>query len=290
MKPAPFDYLCPKEIGEALDLLQRHKEEARILAGGQSLVPILNFRLSRFGYLIDINRIPELSYIAVDNGILKIGAMTRYRAIENSAMVGAHAPLLAIATKSIAHLPVRSRGTIGGSLAHADPAAEYPAVLLALNGTIVVRNSARMREIKAADFLQGLFTTALEPDELLTEIRIPIARKDQAFGFEEFARRPGDLAIVGIAASLEFKGKSVGAARLAAFGVAGGAQRIAQAEDLLRDRPCSPEQIERAARAASGIATQSDVHATAKLRSHLAGVMTRRALTKALRSYESRVK
>ncbi len=284
MKPAPFAYFRPESIAEVLTLLERHQDDAKILAGGQSLVPILNFRLNHVKHLIDINRVGELSFISVNESVLRIGAMTRYRTIENSSVVAAAAPLLAQATKSIAHLPIRTRGTIGGSVAHADPAAEYPAVLLALDATVVARNHAASREIAAADFFRGLFTTELSEDELLTEIRIPVARKTQAFGFEEFARRPGDLAIVGIAGRLDYAGAQVSAARVVVFGVEGGPQRIAEAEEELIGNRCDIEHIERAARAAAAISAQSDVHATGGLRKHLAGVLTRRVLCRAARS------
>ncbi len=288
MKPAPFDYFRPEDTGAILQLLRRYGEEAKILAGGQSLIPILNFRLNRFKYLIDINRVAELAYIEADARVLHIGALTRFREIENSPVVGTAAPLLATATRSIAHLPIRTRGTIGGSLAHADPAAEYPAVLLALDGVMVAHSIDARREIAAADFFRGLFATALGPEELLTEIRIPVAARNQAFGFAEFSRRPGDLAIVGIAARLEFEGDNISDSRVVVFGVGEVARRIPDAEDLLRGRPGDGQQIERAARAASGIAAQSDIHATAKLRQHLAGALTRRALDDAVRACQGR--
>jgi carbon-monoxide dehydrogenase medium subunit len=287
MKPSGFDYLSPATTRAALEFLDRHGEEARILAGGQSLVPMLNFRLARFKYLIDINSVAELSYITVEHDVLRIGALTRYRTIENSSVVAAAAPLLARATRWVGHPPVRTRGTIGGSLAHADPAAEYPAVLLALDGKIVVRSLKAERVIAAADFIKGVFATALDPDELLTEVRIPVARKNQVFGFEEFARRSGDLAVMGIAACLKLSDGRIEAARVAAFGSEGGARRISEAEAQLQGRAADPEQIERAGRAAFGIPTHSDVHATAALRSHLAGVLTRRALASALASHQS---
>jgi carbon-monoxide dehydrogenase medium subunit len=284
MKPAPFKYLLPRTVPEALGMLRRHSGDARILAGGQSLVPMLNFRLSRFGHLIDINRIPDLSYIRAEGGILRIGATTRQRVIETSPEVHAHAPLLARATRSIAHLPVRTRGTIGGSLAHADPAAEYPAVLVALGGSVVARSDKGEREIPAADFFEGMFTTALTPEELLTEIRVPVGQGHHAFGFEEFARRPGDLAVIGVAAALERGGGAVQQARIVAFGVEGSPRRLVAAEAVLRGKPWNSGLIERAAEAASQITAQSDIHATGTLRSHLAGVLTGRVLRQALLS------
>src|SRR5581483_11935106 len=174
MKPASFDYLAPSTVGETLELLERYGEDGKILAGGQSLVPMLNFRLTKFGYLIDINNLAELSYVDEDRGVLRIGALTRHRTIENSNIVAKAAPLLATAAKWVAHPPVRTRGTVGGSLAHCDPAAEYPAVLLALDAKILLRNRTNARLIPADEFIKGVFETALEPQELLTEIQVPV--------------------------------------------------------------------------------------------------------------------
>src|SRR5277367_2834597 len=156
MKPAPFEYFSPKTTKAALELLAAHGGDARILAGGQSLVPLLNFRMARFKYLIDINEIPELAYIKLESDVLRIGALTRYRTIETSQIVAAAAPLLFEATKSVGHLPIRTRGTIGGSLAHADPAAEYAAVTLALDGRVVLQSENAVRTLDASDFIQGM--------------------------------------------------------------------------------------------------------------------------------------
>ena len=172
MKPAPFDYVRAQSVDHALDVLAAGGD-VKALAGGQSLVPAMNFRLSRFERLLDLNPLAELAYIRLHAGELRIGALTRQRAIETSPLVREHAPLLAEATRHIAHAPIRSRGTIGGSLAHADPAAEDPAVMLALEAQFVLRSRSRERLVAAADFFRGVFTTALQPDELLTEIRIP---------------------------------------------------------------------------------------------------------------------
>ena len=183
MKPAPFEYSCPQTTAAALEMLAESHGEARILAGGQSLVPMLNFRIARFKFLIDINNIKELSYIRDDGERLCIGAVTRYRTIEKSRLVAARAPLLAEVTKWVGHLPIRTRGTIGGSLAHADPAGEYAAALLALDADVVLKNTKATRILKIADFIQGMFTTALEPDEMFVEVRIPCANRSQIFRF-----------------------------------------------------------------------------------------------------------
>ena len=281
MKPAPFEYFSPKTKKEALELLAAHGGDARILAGGQSLVPLLNFRMAQFKYLIDINEISELSYIRCDDDTLCIGALTRYRTIETSPIVADAAPLLSKATKWVGHLPVRTRGTIGGSLAHADPAAEYAAVMLALDGRVVLQSKDGTRTLDVGDFIQGMLTTALAADEMLVEARIPRARNNQIFGFEEFARRPGDLAMMGIAIRLDLDGERVETARIVAFGGQDGACRIPEAEAAIENHPLTFERIENASRAAVGIHAHTDVHATAALRQHLCGALVRRVLGKA---------
>jgi carbon-monoxide dehydrogenase medium subunit len=282
MKPAPFEYLSPKTMQAALDLLAIHGDDARILAGGQSLVPLLNFRMARFQYLVDINGIAELAYIRLDNGTLRIGALTRYRTIETSALVAQAAPLLAEATQYVAHLPIRTRGTIGGSLAHADPAGEYAAIMLALDGNIVLKNRNDTRTLQVDDFIQGMFTTTLNPDEMIVEILIPQARNNQVFGFEEFARRPGDLAVMGVALRLDFDGDSVEDVRIVALGSSNGACRIGAAETEIKGHPLSTSVIDRACRAAAEIDAHTDIHATAELRRHLCGALLKRVLAKAL--------
>lgn len=280
MKPAAFKYLRPESIGDALALLSLHRNDARILAGGQSLVPMLNFRIARYEFLIDINGISELSYIKVESDSLRIGALTRYHTIESSTAVGDAAPLLRDATKCVAHRPIRARGTIGGSLAHADPAAEYPPVMVALGAKMVVRSALSQRSVHADDFFTGIFSTVLEPDEMLTEIQIPRAASNHFFAIEEFSRRPGDLAVIGIVANLGFLGKRVQSARLVAFGLGDGPCRITEAETHLIGRELSQEQIEGASIAASSIPAQSDNNATSELRKSMACVLTRRALLK----------
>ena len=281
MKPAPFEYFAPKTTKAALGLLAAHRSDARILAGGQSLVPLLNFRMARFKYLIDINGISELAYIKLENEILRIGALTRYRAIETSLVVADAAPLLFEATKWVGHLPIRTRGTIGGSLAHSDPAAEYVAVMLALDGRVVLQSDTGVRSLEAGDFFQGMFSTALATDEMLVEVCIPRARPNQVFGFDEFARRPGDLAVMGIAVRLDFDSDRVETARIVALGGQNGACRLPEAEAEIQRRPLSLERIENAGRAASAISAHTDVHATAALRQHLCGTLVTRVLGRA---------
>jgi len=283
MKPAKFHYLRPTSIAEAVACLTREDGEMRILAGGQSLVPMLNFRLARFDYLVDINYIDELSYIRRDGDVLRIGAMTRQRSIETSDLVAAHAPLLKEATLSVGHLPTRSRGTIGGSAAHADPASEYPAVMIALGATMLAQSAQGEREIAAEDFFEDIYATALRPDELLVEIRIPVARPDQAFAFEEFSRRKGDLAIIGIVGALTLEGGRIDAARLVAFGLASPQRRLAEAEALLTGCAMADAPLDAIEKiVGETIEAHGDVAATAELRSHLAGVLARRVTARAL--------
>lgn len=282
MKPAAFTYLRPKGVDDVIALLAGFGDDAKIIAGGQSLVPILNFRLNRFKYLIDVAGLPDLRGIRFEDGDLVIGSATTYREIEFSPLVATHAPLLARATKFVAHLPIRTRGTIGGSIANFDPSAEYPAVLLALSARVVVKGPDGSRTIPADEFFVGLFTTALEPSELIVEVRIPSSTPDQRFGFDEYAKRPGDLAIIGITAAVELRDETVTCARLAVFGGANGAVRMPAVEQALANEPFSRELIESAAQNARDGDFQSDLQATAEMRGHLAVSLTRRALIGAL--------
>ena len=279
MKPAPFKYLRPRSLEEALALVAEHGSDAKPLAGGQSLIPAMNFRLATPAVLVDLNMIDELAYIAID-GDLRIGAMTRQRAVERSPLVARLAPLLAEAMPSIAHPAIRNRGTIGGSLAHADPAAELPAVMLALDATMVVRTAARHRSIAAAEFFTGLFATAMEPGELLTEIRIPAGTERSGFAFGEISRRHGDFALAGVAASvsLDEKGRCADA-RIALLSVADRAVLAVAARGALRGE-LPTDQVARVAAtaAADEIDPPGDIHASAKYRRQLVSVLTRRVL------------
>ena len=203
MKPAPFQYYAPTTVEEALTLLAENAGDGKLLAGGQSLVPAMNFRLAQPAALIDLNGVPELAYIRTEGGGLQIGAMTRQRSLERSPEVAQVAPLLAATMPYIAHTQIRNRGTLGGSLAHADPAAELPAVMVALDALFHLANLEGRRVLRAADFYQGLFTTALEPEEMLVRIDIPARPQGSGWSFHEFARRHGDYAIVGVAAVVQ---------------------------------------------------------------------------------------
>jgi carbon-monoxide dehydrogenase medium subunit len=265
-------------------LLAEHGDNAKILAGGQSLVPALNFRLARYDVLIDINRISQLSFICHDNGIVRIGSMTRQREIETSDLLARHAPLLAEATRSIAHLPIRSRGTIGGSLSHADPAAEYPAVALALDAELVIAHASGQRSVPARDFIVGPLETALRPDELLTEIRIAARRADEGFAFEEVSRRRGDFAVIGVAAAMSCADGRISDSRLAIFGLGDGPALADDAARALIGRVATPELFEQAGLAAAGsVTTQGDLHATADYRTHLIQTLVPRVAGRAFR-------
>ncbi|HSU84925.1 MAG TPA: xanthine dehydrogenase family protein subunit M [Thermoanaerobaculia bacterium] len=285
MKPAPFEYEAPASLEAALDLLARHGGDAKILAGGQSLIPVMNFRLAEPALLIDINRVAELDFLRQDaDGTLRIGALTRQRRLERDPLVAAAAPLLHEAVPFIAHPQIRNRGTFGGSLAHADPAAELPALAVALGARLRLRRAGGDRWVDAADFFAGLFTTALEPEEILAEAAIPPAPPRTGWAFLEIARRHGDYAQAGIAArvTLDESGRcretrlvylSAGDAPVQALGAA----RLLAGEEL------SDSVIEAAAEKASRdeIHPPGDVHATPDFKRHLARVLTRRALRRA---------
>ena len=284
MKPAKFDYHAPTSLDDAVALLQRYGGDAKILAGGQSLMPLLNFRLSRPAALVDLNRIASLAYIREENGQVRLGAMTRQRTIEFSPVVARRLPLLSEATKWVGHLPIRTRGTIGGSIAHADPSAEYPAVLTALEGEVVARGPKGERVVKAKDLFLTYLTTSLKSDEVLSEIRLPVMPMGAGFALEEFARRHGDFAIVAIAALVVPDATRCKQARLATAGAGPVPLRLRAAEEILERDGVTDVAIDAAARrAAELVSPDSDIHASADYRRHLTMVLTRRALKRALK-------
>jgi carbon-monoxide dehydrogenase medium subunit len=283
VKPPPFEYHAPRSVDEAIDLLGRYGGDAKVLAGGQSLMPMLNFRLVRPAALVDVNRIAALAYVREEDGALAVGAMTRQRTLEFSPEVARRLPLLREATRWVGHLPIRSRGTIGGSLAHADPSAEYPAVLTALDGEVVVQGPRGRRVLPAGGLFETYLTTRLAPDELLVEVRLPAMPAGAGYAFEEFARRHGDFAIVGIAAMVVREGTRCRAARLAAAGAGPVPLRLRAAEEILEREGLGEAAVAAAAaRAAELVQPDSDVHASADYRRHLTGVMTARALARAV--------
>jgi CO/xanthine dehydrogenase FAD-binding subunit len=283
VKPARFDYHRPASLEEAITLLTRYGGEAKLLAGGQSLMPLMNFRLARPTALIDLNGIASLAYIREDDGHLRFGAMTRQRTIEFSPLVRRRLPLLAEATALVGHLPIRTRGTIGGSIAHADPSAEYPALLMALDGTVVARGPRGERTLRASELFESYLTTTLGPDEMLVEVRLPTMPDGAGFAFEEFSRRHGDFAIVGIAAMLVVQEERCTAARLVTAGVGPVPTRLRQAEEILEHEGYSAAAIEAAARRAGELVEpDTDIHASAAYRRNLTRVLTGRALRRAV--------
>ena len=279
MKLPPVDYEAPTTVSEAVALLAEHQDEASVLAGGQSLIPLLALRLARPAVLIDINGIDDLSGVSAANGWVAIGAMTREYVAEDSGTVAGAVPLLAAALPLIGHEAIRSRGTIGGSLAHADPAAELPAVARALEAEFVVRSQAGERVIQAADWFEGYLTTSRHPDELLVEVRFPAAAPGTGTSFQEVARRHGDFAIVGLAASLTLSDGVIGDARLAFSGVSDVPVRAAGAESLLvGERPSAELFDEAARRATEDIDPPADLHGSSDYRKKVAAALVRRGL------------
>lgn len=290
MKPCAFDYYDPKTVGDAVALLARH-DNARILAGGQSLMPMMNFRYVQPDVLIDINGIAELDGISVQGNAIEIGAMTRQRAIEFSQDIRERLPLVAEAVPHIGHRQTRNRGTIGGSLAHADPAAELPMLALALDAVIEAQSPRGKRAMPMAEFAQGFMMTALAPDEILTRVRFPVWPKEHGYAFVEFARRRGDFALAAAAALLVLDARDVvRRISLTIAGLGSHPVRLQDAERLLTGQPLTPALIAEAAATAERIEATTDIHASAEYRRHLARVLTARALGTALARARERLR
>jgi CO/xanthine dehydrogenase FAD-binding subunit len=284
MKPAPFRYARPSTLGDAIALLAETPGEGKLLAGGQSLVPMLNMRLVRPAVLVDVNRLPELTGITpTPAGGLRIGALTRHAELAASPAVIERAPLLAEAARHVGHAAIRNQGTLGGSVAHADPAAELPAALVALDARVLVTGPRGAREVPADAFFRALLSTALEADEILTAVEFPAPAP--GWGFVEIARRPGDFALAGVAAMLRVAPGAparVETARLVGFGVGDRPLRLFGAERLLTGVALDAESATRAGAAAGpDCDPPSDVHGAADYRRHLATVLTERALLQA---------
>ncbi len=281
MKPAPFEYARPASVTEAIDALSEGGFGAKLLAGGQSLIPAMNFRLAQPELLIDLGNLDELRGIReCEHGGLMIGAMTTHREVERSELVARHTPLLAEVMPWIAHAQIRNRGTLGGSLAHADPAAELPSVMQVLGAVLHARGPDGERTIPVDDFYVGLFTTDLEPDELLTAIEIPPVAAGSRCAFEEVARRHGDFALVGVAVIIEPDDDgTIAGARISLLSVGDGPVLAERAMEGLVGRTLSDEAIRAAAReAAEDLDPPDDIHASPEFRRHLAEVLTARAL------------
>jgi carbon-monoxide dehydrogenase medium subunit len=278
----PFEYAAPATLEEALALLREHGEEGKVLAGGQSLIPILQYRLARPRVVIDINGLP-LGDIVVEDGRVRLGALVRHHQLEESDAIARRCPVLGEAARLIGNVRVRTLGTVGGSLAHADPAAELPAVMTALDARLAVAGPAGRRTLAARDFFTGLLTTALAPDEILTDVEIG-ALPAHGWAVEEMSRRAGDFAIVAVVALVSLDGRGrVDDARLAFGGVADRPVQARAAEDALRGREPSTDALARAAQIArDALDPPSDAFVSGAYRRHVAGVLCRRALTRAV--------
>jgi CO/xanthine dehydrogenase FAD-binding subunit len=289
MKPAPFDYFAPDSVAEVLALLDQHGEDAKILAGGQSLVPMMNLRLVRPKVLIDINHVSGLSYIRQTNGELRIGAMTRHRDVERSPLVERLNGLLFEGIRYIGHSAIRSRGTVGGSIVHADPTAELPLLLAALDGAVRIAGPAGSRTVKWHELFMSYFTTSIAPGEICEEIVMPVLPRRAGWGFEEFTQRAGDFAIVAVASivQVDAAGRCT-AATLAVGGVGATPVRARAAEQFLTGQLLSDEILSEAARIVSrDVEPESDLHASDEFRRHLAGTLTMRALRRAVKRADS---
>jgi CO/xanthine dehydrogenase FAD-binding subunit len=285
MKPPAFDYLAPETLDEALEAVAEHGWDAKVLAGGQSLVPLLNFRLAQPGVLVDLNRIEGLDYVRPrGDGGLSIGCMTRQRTLERDPRVVEAAPLLAEAIPYIAHPQIRNRSTVGGSLAHADPAAEWPVVAVTLGAELLMRKAGEERRVAAKDFFVGLMTTDLAPDEILVEVTLPPKAARTGWSFQEVARRHGDYATAGVAVLLELdEGDRCASARLVYLSAGETPVAVRRAAEILENDGLSDENIRAAAAVAAReeIEPTDDIHATVAFKRHLAEVVTRRALFRA---------
>lgn len=288
MKPAPFEYFAPQTVGEAVATLAQHGYDAKALAGGQSLIPMMNFRLAQPSVLVDLNGVSELFYVQpARDGSVRIGAMTRQRQVEHEPLVGQVAPLVQAALAKVAYPQIRTRGTFGGSLAHADPSAELPAVTVALDARLRLQSRRGERWVAASEFFQGFFTTVLEPDELLAEIALPPPPPHSGWSFMEVARRHHDFALAGVAAVVRLDGsrQECEDVRLVFFSVGDGPMVAEQAATLLRGQVPTPDILAEAARIAgqADVDPTSDINATAEYRRHLVEVLGRRALAEAFR-------
>ncbi|WP_229266867.1 xanthine dehydrogenase family protein subunit M [Leptospira sp. severe_002] len=280
MKLPAFEYACPNTLSEAVALLASHDGDAKALAGGQSLMPMMAFRVAQPSLLVDLRKIPDLKGIRISSDGVRLGALTRWRDIQDDKALAKAQPLLAAAIAHVAHYQIRNRGTVGGSLAHADPAAEMPGVAVTCDAEIVVMGKGGARTIKAADFFLGALTTALEPDEIITEVRLPFWPVERRYGFQEFARRRGDFAMSGVALfyDLDKSGKAANA-HVGVIGVGEHARRLLTVEATINGNKVDDAVIAKAAAAASAaVEPNDDIHASAAYRKALTGTLVERAL------------
>ena len=284
MKPSRFEYYAAASIDNAISLMAELGDDARFIAGGQSLVPMMNFRVAAPPALIDLNGVAELSEVHLDvDGALHVGAMTRTRYLETDPEIAAANPLLAAATVHVAHTQIRNRGTIGGSIAHADPAAELPGIALVCDAEICLRGTSGARVVKAANFFEGVFTTAVQEGELIEKICFPAWPKERCWGFQEVSRREGDFALVGVAAWFDTDADgAISACRIVAIGAGDRPLRLPAAEDTLTGSTPSPSLFEAAAdKVAADVEPFEDIHASADYRREVAAVLVARTLTQA---------
>jgi carbon-monoxide dehydrogenase medium subunit len=283
VKPAPFDYYAPESVAECLAVLAEHGDEAKILAGGQSLVPMLALRLARPEVLVDVNRIPELSTIRRENGSLVVGATTRHATLEKDPQIAGASPLLARVAPHIGHFQIRNRGTLGGSLAHADPAAELPAVARVLDAEIEVAGPNGTRRIAAAHFFETVFTTSLEADELVTAVHFPVWGDGSGFAVEEMARRHGDFAIVGALAAVQVSDGRLARVAIGLTGMGSVPERAEAVERALTGAAVAHLDLTDAGvQAVAGLEPSADVHAGPEYRKRVGAALVTRALTNAI--------
>lgn len=282
MKPATFSYLCPSTMEEAMDMLSDYGDEGKIIAGGQSFVPILNMRMSEPEYLIDIRQLKELKGIRLENDTIKIGSLTTQRHLEKNALIQTHLPVLKEGTRHIGYVQTRNRGTVGGSVAHADPSAELPLSFLALNATIMVQSADEKREADINDFFLTYLTTDMMPDEILTEIHVPM-QQPQGYAFEEFSQKHGDFALVAVVCLLSTdSGRKVKSVRLALGGIDAVPVLAEEAMDYLVGKEPTDLVLDEAANLAiENVDVDEDLHATVNYRLHLAKTLTKRAIQNA---------
>lgn len=279
MKPAPFEYRAPRSLAEALDALAEGEGDAKVLAGGQSLIPLLNMRLASPRRLVDLNRVADLVYVCEQDGGYAIGAMTRQAAVERDERIRRDIPLLAEAIGHVGHPQIRNRGTLGGSIAHADPSAELPAVAVLLGARATVQGPRGTRTVPVSELYLGYLATTIEPDEILTDVWFPRIPESSGYAWVEFARRHGDFALAAVGVALTLDGDAVGEARIVAAGVGGAPVRTTAAEQVLDGRPLEPDCTSAAVDALrSAIEPDADVHSSSEYRRHLAGVLLERAL------------
>ena len=283
MKLPPLEYACPTTLSEAIALLAAHDGDAKAIAGGQSLMPMLAFRMAAPTLLVDLRKLPELKEISISADGVRLGAMVRWRDIEDDERLASAHPLLQAAVAHVAHYQIRNRGTIGGSVAHADPAAEIPGIVVTCEARISVIGKSGARDLAAAEFFRGPMMTVLAPEEIITEIRFPAWPEQRRWGFEEFSRRRGDFALAGAAVFYDQDGDGKARnARVGVIGVGDRPRRLTEVEAVLNGRAVDAATIERAAEVTSAtVEAQDDIHASAAYRRSLAGTMVERALARA---------